>query len=83
MSRAPAATNSSTNKKVVLILDDSGSMYSTSYGNAFVKEIRERFDGTANHIESNEAQGTSAEAVVFWSEARSEKRLMGLPELSH
>lgn len=71
-----------TSKKVVLILDDSGSMYATYHGKAFVKEIRERFDRMADQLESNEALRTSVEAVIFSCEARAGKRLMGMPELA-
>lgn len=68
--------------KVVLILDDSGSMYSTSFSHVFVGEIRKRFDDMANRIEANAALRTSVDAVVFSCEAQSGKRLMRLPKLS-
>lgn len=68
----------------VLILDDSGSMYQTSHGKSYMTEIRQKFDEMADFIESNKkALGTTVESVIFSGEARTGKRLMGMPRLSY
>ena len=66
----------------IVIVDDSGSMYSGPYGKSFMFELRTKLDILADTVEGEKHLNTSMEFVVFSNTAFSDRRLRTLPTLS-
>ena len=69
--------------KVICIMDDSGSMYTSNFGSTMVHKTRLEMDNLANNIEAKPHLNTTFGFVIFSSHAMSGKRLLSLPNISN